>query len=257
MRAITKKRTHADTSVQSALSVSQQLEARTALDTCGFYVLRNFVDLSGVSPALLDDLKQRMRKRKETDYIFNGQGKVDPTTQDTTLPVECGDRARLQLFFNKARMPAHITWLLQAIQARTQEVFPASHQACDHVFLLSERGCDDQTVHCDYDPSDHATPFGGGWPLGCLIALEPDSALNVWPGSIDFDANKRYHHERMALNAGDLLLFRGDLVHSGASYLERSNLRVHCFMDRWDAVERGDNGTYFMDKCDNVEAIKK
>jgi hypothetical protein len=251
VKRVTKKRAR-EPVAESALPSTVREQTRTALNTQGFFVIRNFFDLSGVTPALLDEIKTVMRARKATDVIFNGQGTVDPATQNDDYPTSCGDRARLQLFFKHARMPSPIKWLLDALRRRTAEIFPATHEACDHVFLLSEPNCADQQCHADYDPDMKVD--GDAYPLGCLIALEADSALNVWPESIDFDVNKRYHHERLALGAGDMLLFRGDFLHSGASYA-RSNLRVHCFMDVWNATERLDNGTYYMDENSNIEPI--
>jgi ectoine hydroxylase-related dioxygenase (phytanoyl-CoA dioxygenase family) len=36
--------------------------------------------------------------------------------------------------------------------------------------------------------------------------------------------------QRIEMKKGDILMFRGDLVHSGSKY-EKSNIRLHCFMD--------------------------
>lgn len=41
---------------------------------------------------------------------------------------------------------------------------------------------------------------------------------------------KKNHMETISMNQGDLLLFRGDLVHGGAAY-DQANYRIHCFLD--------------------------
>ncbi len=239
-----KKRAHAPARKESALSATLREQAWSALNSAGFFVARDVLDLSDVTAEVLEELKQLMRKRKDTDFIFNEHGLV---AQDDAYPDECGDRLRLQLFFSKARLPPRIKWLLESIKARTEEIFPATHEACDHVLLLSEPGCANQQCHTDYDPET-----GDQDGLGCIIALEDETALNVWPGSIDFDVDAEYHRERLALRAGDMLLFRGDLVHSGASY-EASNVRVHCFLDTYGATKRLDNKSYFMAKHANIK----
>jgi hypothetical protein len=47
------------------------------------------------------------------------------------------------------------------------------------------------------------------------------------------------------LNRGDLVLFRGDLVHAGAA-MQRFNFRIHMFLDVV-GVRRHKGVTYYMD----------
>ena len=44
------------------------------------------------------------------------------------------------------------------------------------------------------------------------------------------------------LQIGDILIFRGDLVHSGAAFTAE-NVRVHCYLDH-DNVVRDENTTF-------------
>ena len=62
------------------------------------------------------------------------------------------------------------------------------------VALRSEAGCSEQSAHTDYTregpPSgwyDWDTDFV---PLGCLVALQDGTALNVWPEAIRFDTTR-------------------------------------------------------------------
>lgn len=54
-------------------------------------------------------------------------------------------------------------------------------------------------------------------PLACLVALMDDTAFDVWPGAIRFDESRKIKSLQERLNAGDMLVFRGDLVHGGAA----------------------------------------
>ena len=58
--------------------------------------------------------------------------------------------------------------------------------------------------------------------------------FDVWRGGFDCFTkpanNVRYGRETIELNAGDMLIFRGDLWHAGAAYGHR-NIRLHCYLD--------------------------
>jgi len=49
---------------------------------------------------------------------------------------------------------------------------------------------------------------------------------------------------RLTLNAGDMLIFRGDLVHGGAAF-DKLNVRVHFYLDV-PGEERTSNTTNYM-----------
>ena len=55
---------------------------------------------------------------------------------------------------------------------------------------------------------------------------------------------------KVKLQAGDVLIFRGDLVHAGAG-IERANVRLHAYMDVKGVprpmLEEGIEHTNFMD----------
>jgi hypothetical protein len=54
--------------------------------------------------------------------------------------------------------------------------------------------------------------------------------FDVWPGAIRFDASRKFKPMKVRLQAGDVLIFRGDLVHAGAG-VEKANVRLHAYMD--------------------------
>ena len=60
--------------------------------------------------------------------------------------------------------------------------------------------------------------------------------IDGWNNEFGVDGDKKsvrspISMKRIEMNKGDLFLFRGDLVHAGSEY-DKSNIRLHCFMDR-------------------------
>lgn len=73
----------------------------------------------------------------------------------------------------------------------------------------------------------------------------------LWPNSIRLmalhveliETMEPIKKQVIILNKGDILYFRGDLVHAGAAYAE-DNYRIHCYLDS-DKVPRPANRTWF------------
>lgn len=96
------------------------------------------------------------------------------------------------------------------------------------VVLHSLVGCKRQPTHTDYHPDDvRRSPCK---PLGVLLALEDDTVLLLPDAQVD-------------LAAGDVVVFDGDQPHAGAEYAEKSNTRVHLYLDSF-GVHRPTNTTY-------------
>lgn len=224
-------------------------EIENSLNSQGYIVLKHDF-IAEYSDDFINELKKVVKGKKNTDCIFNGLG-GDGEDIEPGVP-DCGDQKRKQLFFNEAKWDQRTKTLLQNITTYTSNLMPG-RSANAHVFLLSEEGCENQRPHCDYDPDTVTQDDCGGFPVGCIVALEDGTAVNVWPYSINYDFDVMYQHQRLELRRGDVFLFRGDLVHSGASY-EKSNLRVHCFLDI-KRVKRVENGTYSM-SYDNLSPVK-
>lgn len=128
----------------------------------------------------------------------------------------------------------------------------------DMVILTSRPGCQQQLPHCDYEPTyEFATTSDAQVPLGCLVAVEPGTKLCVWPNSIRLsilapELLTKWLEEHgpidmkiIELRPGDVLVFRGDLIHAGAEYTQGNN-RVHMYLDS-PVVERQKNRTWFPD----------
>lgn len=223
-----------------------------SLDVDGFEVIRGgFV----VSEDELKALKRHaMTMVPETDVIFNNAAADD----------EANDKRRSQVEFKRfigtdvmmARMHERLNGMLL-------ELYP-SLKPNDMVILRSDPGCADQRSHTDYTWQDWRRRQQQGQtkrpkcsnkmvdakvPLACVVAVMPSTYFDLWPGAINcFDGVKDgrvFSHLRLVLNPGDLLIFRGDLVHAGAGF-DLFNIRIHTYLDAM-GVHRTKDTTFYMD----------
>ena len=67
--------------------------------------------------------------------------------------------------------------------------------------------------------------------LVMLIALQDGTKLETYPFDMDGEM------EVVKLNAGDIFVFRGDLIHAGAEYTS-PNYRIHFYIDSPTAPEQ-------------------
>merc|ERR1711924_542118 len=82
-------------------------------------------------------------------------------------------------------------------------------------------------------PNSHVmarAPWGDAHLL-MITALQDGTRLPIYP----FD--KGGERETVELNAGDIFIFRGDLIHTGPQY-DALNIRIHCFIDSPCAPKR-------------------
>ena len=99
-------------------------------------------------------------------------------------------------------------------------------------------------IHADScEPNSHAkdgAPWGDAH-LSMLVSLQDNTKLVVYP----FD--KGGEEVPLTLNAGDVVIFRGDLVHTGAAY-DACNLSLHLYVDSPRAPHQRDaKATYAVD----------
>jgi hypothetical protein len=130
----------------------------------------------------------------------------------------------------------------------------------DPVIIHSRPGCQPQAAHCDYIPDETLKAVKDTqMPLAVLIALMPGTRLKVWPNSAHLalqepDAIKKVKPidcVEVALEPGDMLVFRGDFVHAGSGY-EADNYRIHYYLDS-PLVPRVANRTWLISESDNPE----
>jgi hypothetical protein len=86
-------------------------------------------------------------------------------------------------------------------------------------------------------------------PLLAVVALQGGTFLDVWPGSHWLIRRERLtrhtprvYRETVELDAGDVIVFRGDLIHAGSAYSSH-NLRLHAYIDH-PSVPRPPNKTW-------------
>jgi len=82
---------------------------------------------------------------------------------------------------------------------------------------LSKDGCVAQLAHTLYSKKFLKDVDDDQMPLACIVSLTNGTTLDVWPGAIRFDASKTIRRMKITLQAGDVLIFRGDLVHASSS----------------------------------------
>lgn len=98
----------------------------------------------------------------------------------------------------------------------------------DMFVLHSKPGCQKQRFHYDYNPEEIRTLRKK--PQGVLIATEDNTFLDL-------------ENEKISLDASDMVIFDGDLMHAGSAY-EKANTRLHCYLDT-PTHKRQKNQTFF------------
>ena len=131
--------------------------------------------------------------------------------------------------------------------------------------LQSLAGCKQQQAHTDYVPDPtfiekmkelDVPSKQSKIPLLCLVALEPNTYLDIWENSIQLITqsedilkdilNPGVERVRITLQPGDILIFRPDLVHAGSAY-EIENVRLHVYLDSAE-IPRTPNRTFIIHK---------
>ena len=135
-------------------------------------------------------------------------------------------------------------------------------KASKWVILKSEPGCHKQMAHLDYIPTIDFDGVINGIdknkiPLLILTSIMDNTFIHIWEKSIEM-LNETYSEEplksnKLLLNAGDILVFRSDMIHAGSEYTEQ-NIRLHCYLDS-SYVIREENTTFII-KLDSPELSK-
>ena len=151
----------------------------------------------------------------------------------------------------------------QVLTERLSGVLPR-HKVSSMVALLSKLFCKAQLAHTDFSPDTLSNVLldDDKMPLASLVVLMDGTVFDVWPGAIRFDKNRDFKPMHLKLRAGDVLIFRGDLVHAGAAVGAVENVRFHAYLDVEGVVrpkhKEGDmevEETYFM--CDEKNILKR
>jgi hypothetical protein len=115
------------------------------------------------------------------------------------------------------------------------------------VIIKSMPNCQEQAPHTDYLLTLELMSLKSDEiPLAMIIALENNTCLNVWSGSISIGKKRKRDSELIdktiiKLDKGDILIFRADLIHAGSAY-NIENIRLHAFLDN-PKIKRKKNST--------------
>jgi hypothetical protein len=167
---------------------------------------------------------------------------------------EVNDSKRSQMEFDRIQDGRFKGVFRKSFQTNVLNLYPG-YKESGMVVLRSEAGCQAQRAHTDYPLTDR-TRWGKEndhrVPLAAVVALMDDTSLDVWPEGIRFNETTMFTCRQIQLNAGDVLVFRGDLVHAGA-FFPQLNVRVHSYLEPLEGgFERqkekdGTEVTYYMD----------
>ncbi len=210
------------------------------LNTHGFQVLPGLMT-DCINDAVVAACKTGCER--DGEVIFNNVKGVDSRHND---------KKRVQLSVDKIVEAASFK---AALTARLAQHFPR-HTVDAMVALMSKLMCEAQLEHTDYSPKTLVGAADETMQLASLCALMDGTLFDVWPGAIRFDRTRSYKSMQIKLNKGDVLIFRGDLVHAGAGCLgETENVRIHAYLDV-AGIQRPKHGdgveeTHFMcdEKC--------
>lgn len=225
--------------------ICDQLQQVKMLHVDGYVILRNAVRLP-------DDTVARLlhhgQTRRQTIFNYNDQrsdNAILPASIDTDGGIGNDDGLRSQAHMNVHQVP----WLCAVrvvVQNAVAHIINNRHVLMHWAVLISWPGCHRQQRHCDHDPATFPADMDDmDVPMAVVVALQPETSLLVWPGCIrgrfPDDATEG---TRLLLDRGDVVIFRGDLVHAGDAYTT-VNGRIHLFADAIH-VRRRRNETYLI-----------
>lgn len=227
-------------------------EPRAQLHTDGYTVVR------GVLPVDAEQHAAMVRyARDHGRAIFNHRD----DRQRTDGGHGRNDLRRRQCTVSGRRAPKPLLSVLKAAEsAMAERGWSHGRTLSPWALLRSLPGCQRQAAHADYVPSAQLVAAADDdMPLAVLVALQNGTTLDVWPRSIRLigaDAQQVREHacirrRTVQLDAGDVLAFRGDLVHAGSAY-DTENVRLHVYLDT-TSVPRQPNRTWLIDVDGNEE----
>ena len=196
--------------------------APTCTDKRAFYEFWNIgftTTRSTLKPEVLEGLL-KLAKRYKFREIFSVVGKDG---NDSEM-----DKHRFQAHLDKSKDKC-VAVLKEEVE-RITLAMNSKWQPNTFVFLKSTAGGVEQEAHRDFLEVDtvEAQHKEKAVPGGVLVAIMDKTKLVVYPKSCA-GAVRKETKTTVELKAGEFLIFRGDLVHSGASY-DSDNYRVHCLL---------------------------
>ena len=115
--------------------------------------------------------------------------------------------------------------MLNSINGFLSRAYPYN-TACDWSVLESLPDCGEQLPHRDY----HGAPFLGAGPFdvsyAAILCITDGGYLKVYNCS-----SEGISQELIELSRGDLVVFRGDLIHAGTASVNGHFARLHAYLD--------------------------
>lgn len=199
------------------------MKRSAALHTDGYIHVQHAIDI----PADIRDAVIRQANKKSR-AIFNSRN----------------DRKRKQT--NLVTSSMYMRKFVESVNAYVMQHISSKLVVSPWVILKSLAGCHEQPAHCDYQRAT-LNVSDEHMPLAALLAIEPGTMLSVWPKSITGgDMPERIERVVLNMDVGDMVVFRGDLVHAGSGY-DAENHRLHAYLDS-EYVSRIDNRTWLVKK---------
>ena len=215
---------------------------------------KGYVIFKNACPEIASPRIIRFMKRvaeKKAGPIFNNTS----TNDNRRLQVQLRPRSNLNV----------ATWI-SYLESTIRSLHPIDDlRFSEWNILHSLPGCKRQQAHADYVPDEafinkmvelDSLKNRDKIPLLCLVALEPNTYLDVWEHSIRTVTqseetlrellNPGIERTRIVLQPGDILIFRPDLVHAGSDY-EDENIRLHVYLDSAE-IPRTPNRTFIIHK---------
>lgn len=202
----------------SSIKIDELLRdsVQTELDLVGYVKLSRFFPPGKIKSDMLVH---------KYGTIFNGWGK--------------NDKKRSQHKISKTSMK-----IFRPMVTKLKKLFP-KHIVRDGYVIKSRPNCKTQRRHRDYERNKELLESDLK-PLSMLYSVNVGGKLRVWEKSHlrnKLSAEEVKQVKTIELDAGDAVIFRGDLYHSGAAY-KCVHHRVHFYMDV-KGVNRIENATYF------------
>ena len=203
------------------------------LHTNGFQV---YPGGASVTDILLQKLRQHAQGKSRRIFNHNEQDKRDDSKR---RQCNCPTKNKDYQVFDRA--------IREFVAAKVNTSLSPENP----VILHSRPGCQPQAAHCDYEPNQHLKACKDSQiPLALVVCLMPNTTLRVWPKSHRLVTGNSectsIECQKLSLTPGDIVVFRGDLVHAGSEY-EQENFRVHYYLDS-PLVPREKNRTWLIAK---------
>lgn len=170
----------------------------------GYTVLKNMMKLDYDTKTMITKSTFRNIFNKKSEYgtlVYSSERQQSTTREKWTY-----------------RVTNELAKLLKNVNA----LDPSIHKITNVIALRSNNNCTKQVEHCDsanVGTFDRANVF----PMACVVAIGPGTKMYV---------RSRISNDETCihLDEGDILLFRGDVKHSGAEY-KTQNVRLHAYID--------------------------